>query len=193
MTDPSDSAVPNVTVELKNVATGIVRTTMATSEGIFRFNGVEPGIYDLTIRPPAGFKEYVQKQITLNASEIRELGRITLTVGAVNEQVQVTAIATPVQTASSENSSMVDFEQMAHITVRGRDLMSLLQTIPGANFGTNFLTGGSSGQGNYETVNPFALGALNLNGMGSAANYTVDGVTGMDMAGDSLTTFSAQR
>ena len=118
------------------------------------------------------------------------MGRIKLTVGAVTESVSVTATATPVQTASSENSSMVDFEQMAHVTVRGRDLMSLLQTLPGVNFGTNFLTGGSSGQGNYETVNPFALGALNLNGMGSAANYTVDGVTGMDMAGDSLTTFS---
>ena len=190
VTDPSDLAVSNVTIELKNAATGVSRTTVATTEGIFRFNSVEPGVYDVTVRPPAGFKEFVLNQVTVNASEIRELGRIPLTVGTVTEKVQVTAVATPVQTASSENSSIVDFEQMAHITVRGRDLMSLLQTIPGANFGTNFLTGGSSGQGNYETVNPFALGALNLNGQGSAANYTVDGVTGMDMAGDSLTTFS---
>jgi hypothetical protein len=176
--------VPNVAVELKNVATGVVRSTLATSEGIFRFNSVIPGVYDLTIRPPAGFKEYVQKEITLNASEIRDLGRILLTVGAVNETVQVTAAATPVQTASSENSSMVDFEQFKHITVRGRDLLSLMQTLPGVTFGTNFLTGGSSGQGNNETVNPFALGQMNLNGMGSQANFTVDGVTGMDTAGD---------
>jgi hypothetical protein len=190
VTDPSNLAVPNVKVELKNAATGAIRSTVATGEGIFRFNSVEPGVYSLTIRPGAGFKEYVQTQITLNASEIRELGRIMLTVGAVTESVQVTATSTPVQTASSENSSMVDFDQVAHLTVRGRDLMSLLQTIPGANFGTTFLTQGASGQSNYETVNPFALGALNLNGMGSAANYTVDGVTGMDMAGDSLTTFS---
>ena len=188
--DPTNLAVPNITVELKNVATGAIRTTKATAEGIFRFNGVEPAVYDMTIRPPAGFKQYVETQITLNASEIRELGRLTLTVGGVAESVQVTAAATPVQTASSENSSMIDFDQMAHLTVRGRDLMSLLQTLPGASFGTTFLTQGGSGQSNYETVNPFALGALNLNGMGSAANYTVDGVTGMDTAGDSLTTFS---
>src|SRR6266568_8280090 len=70
--DSSQAAVPNVAVEMKNVATGIVRMTLATSEGIFRFNGVIPGEYDLTIRPPAGFKEYVQQQITLNASEIRD-------------------------------------------------------------------------------------------------------------------------
>src|SRR6266700_3599754 len=109
--DSSQSAVPNVTAELKNVATGVVRMTLTTSEGIFRFNGVIPAVYDLTIRPPAGFKEYVQKEITLNASEIRDLGRISLTVGAVTESVQVTAAATPVQVASSANGSMVDFEQ----------------------------------------------------------------------------------
>ena len=190
VTDPSDLAVPNVTVELKNVATGAVRTTTSTTEGIFRFNGVTPGVYDMTIKPGTGFKEYTQKQITLNISEIRELGEIKLSVGGANETVEVTAAATPVQTASSEHASMVDFEQMAHVTVRGRDLMSLLQTIPGINFGSTYLAQGGSGQGNYETVNPFALGAVNLNGMGSAANYTVDGVTGMDTAGDSLTTFS---
>jgi len=190
VTDPSNSAIPNVSVELKSAATGAVRQTTSTSEGIFRFNAVDPGVYDLTIKPPAGFKEYSQRGITLNASEIREVGHITLTVGAVNESVQVTAEATPVQIASSENAASVDFDQMAHVTVRGRALMALLQTVPGANFGSNFLTGGSSGQGNNETVNPFSLGQLNLNGQGSAANYQVDGVTSMDMAGDSLSTFS---
>jgi len=186
--DPTGSAVPNVSVELKSVATGSVRQTLSTSDGIFRFNGVAPALYDLTIRPPAGFQEYLQTQITLNASEIRELGRIQLTVGAINQKVEVTSAATPVQVASSENGSMVDFEQFKHITVRGRDLLSLMQTLPGVTFGTNFLTGGSSGQGNNETVNPFALGQMNLNGMSSQANFTVDGVTGMDTAGDSLTT-----
>ena len=188
VTDSSQGAVPNVAVEMKNVATGVVRSTLATSEGIFRFNSVIPGVYDLTIRPPAGFKEYVQKEITLNASEIRDLGRISLTRGSGERDGEVTAAATPVQTASSENSSMVDFEQFKHITVRGRDLLSLMQTLPGVTFGTNFLTGGSSGQGNNETVNPFALGQMNLNGMSSQANFTVDGVTGMDTAGDGLTT-----
>ena len=188
VTDSTDAVMPNVSIELKSVATGAVRPTTSTSEGIFRFNNVEPGSYNLTIRPGAGFKEYTQNQITLNASEIRDLGRIKLTVGLVSEEVQVTAAATPVQTASSENASMVDFDQMADVKVRGRDLMSLLQTLPGANFGSNFLTQGGSGQSNYETENPFALGALNLNGLGSAANYTVDGVTSMDMAGDGLST-----
>ena len=108
VTDPSNLVVPGVSVELKSAATGAIRKTTATTEGIFRFNNVPPGPYDLTIQPKAGFKAYVQQNIVLNASEIRELGRITLTVGAVSEAVQVTAAATPVQTASSENASMLD-------------------------------------------------------------------------------------
>src|SRR6185437_10284327 len=84
----------------------------------------------------------------------------------------------------------LDFNQMANLTVRGRDAMSMLQTLPGVTFGTTFLTQGASGQSNFETVNPFALGSMNLNGQGSAANYTIDGVTSMDMAGDGLSTVS---
>src|SRR5258708_11993368 len=76
--DSSQAAMPNVTVEMKNLATGIVRTTTSTSEGIFRFNSVIPAVYDLTIRPPAGFKEYLQTEITLNPTHIPPLGRIAL-------------------------------------------------------------------------------------------------------------------
>src|SRR5436190_23788550 len=68
ITDPTGSVVPDVKAELKSVATGVVRETASTSEGIFRFNGVAPGVYDLNIKPPTGFSEYTQTQITLNAS-----------------------------------------------------------------------------------------------------------------------------
>src|SRR5947208_2381737 len=125
VTDPSDLAVPNQTVDLTNSATNAIRTAKTTPEGIFRFNTLEPGVYHLTIHPGAGFQQYVVNQITLNVSETRDLGRLRLSLGSVTESVSVTAAATPVQTASSENSSIVDFDQMAHLTVRGRDVMSM--------------------------------------------------------------------
>jgi len=177
-------------VELKSVDTGAVRTGKTTDEGIFRFNSLLPGVYDLTIRPGAGFQQYVVNKITLNVSETRDLGHLRLSLGSVTESVSVTAAATPVQIASSENSSIIDPDQMAHMTVRGRDVMSMLQTLPGVSFGNTYVTQGGSGQSNNETVNPFALGSMNLNGKGSAANYTVDGMTAMDMAGDGLSTTS---
>jgi hypothetical protein len=56
--------MPNVTVELKNVATGAVRTTISTAEGIFRLNSVQPDVYDLTVKAGTGFRDYIQRQIT---------------------------------------------------------------------------------------------------------------------------------
>jgi hypothetical protein len=191
VTDPSQSAVPNVTVELKNVATSIVRTTTtATSEGIFRFNSVVPAVYDLTIRPPAGFKEYVQKQITLNASEIRELGRISLTVGAVNETVQVTAAATAGPDRFERELASGRFRTDGARHGPGTRPDVALADHSRREFWNYFPNPRRQRTEQLRNGEPFAPGALNLNGMGSQANYTVDGVTSMDTAGDSLTTFS---
>src|SRR6267154_1339302 len=83
--------------------TGAVITTTTGAEGIFRFNSLVPAIYNLTIKSAAGFKTYQQSNIEVTASEVRDLGRIPLTLGAITEQVSVTAAATPIQTASGEN------------------------------------------------------------------------------------------
>ncbi len=62
VTDPSDAAVPGATVELKNLANGAVRTTISTSEGIFRFNAVTPGTYDMTVKSGTGSKSLFRKK-----------------------------------------------------------------------------------------------------------------------------------
>src|ERR1035437_10376024 len=91
MTDSSNAAVPGAQVELKNLSTGFVRTTASGPEGIFRFNSLDPARYDLTIKPTAGFKTYAQKSIDVTANEVRDLGRVALELGALTEQVSVTA------------------------------------------------------------------------------------------------------
>src|SRR5580700_10127097 len=96
--DPGDAAVPGAQVELKNIATGAVITTTTGAEGIFRFNSLVPATYSLTIKPSTGFKTYQESSIDVTASEIRDLGRIPLSLGQITEQVSVTAAATPIQT-----------------------------------------------------------------------------------------------
>src|SRR5437667_8324968 len=71
--DTSDSAVPGVEVELKNTATGAVTKTVTGAEGLFRFNSLVPATYNLTIKPPAGFKTYTQSDIAVTANEVRDL------------------------------------------------------------------------------------------------------------------------
>src|SRR5260370_19600668 len=128
--DPADAPVPGVPVELKTTATGVVMATAPEADGIFRFNSLIPATYDLTIKSAAGFKTYPQSSIEVTANEVRDLGRISLSLGAVAENVTVSAVATPVQTGSSENSKLIDQYQMSNVTLKGRDLLGLLVTLP---------------------------------------------------------------
>ena len=135
--DPGDASVPGARVELMNIATGAVIATTTGAEGIFRFNSLVPATYNLTIKPSSGFKTYVQNNIEVTASEVRDLGRISLALGAVTESVSVSAAATPIQTASSENSKLVDPAQMNGITLKGRDLFGLLVMLPASYLGAS--------------------------------------------------------
>src|ERR1019366_1438770 len=113
-------------------------------EGIFRFNSIEPAVYSLTIKAGSGFKALNLNDINVTATEIRDLGRLKLELGALTEQIEVTAASTLVQTASSENSKLVDAGQVMDLTLRGRDLFGVLQTIPGFNAGDTYITQGSA-------------------------------------------------
>jgi hypothetical protein len=95
VTDPGDAAVPGTTIELKNTSTGAVRSTTSTGEGIFRFNSIEPAVYNLTVKAGSGFKALELNDINVNAAEVRELGRLKLALGALTEAVEVTAVTTP--------------------------------------------------------------------------------------------------
>jgi hypothetical protein len=88
-------------------------------------------------------------------------------------QVQVTASATPVQTTSSENSKLVDNNQMVDLSLKGRDLLAaVLTTVPGVYFGNAYLTGGDSAS---ESA---ALQNIQINGGGTGqVNLQVDGIT----------------
>src|SRR5208283_5785718 len=96
--DSSNAAVPGAQLQAKNLRTGAVRTTVSGPEGIFVFNSLDPADYNLSIKA-TGFKSYDQNNIAITANAPRDLGRVALALGAITEEISVTAAATPVQTA----------------------------------------------------------------------------------------------
>ena len=183
VTDSSGAAVPGAQVEAKNLRTAAVRNTVSGPEGIFVFNSLEPAAYNVTVKA-TGFKTLEQSNIDITANAPRDLGKLALSVGALTEEITVAATSAPVSTASSENSKLVDTSQMEDITLKGRDMFAILQTIPGVNMGTAYLTGGDA------TSETTGLGALNVNGGGNErANFTVDGVTDIDTGNNGQTAF----
>jgi len=181
--DSSNAAVPGAQVSAKDLRTGAVRNTVTTAEGIFVLSSLNPDTYNVTIKAN-GFKTYETNNVDITANAPRDLGRIALVLGALTEEISVTAAATPVQTASSENSTLVDETEAMEIALKGRDLFAILQTVPGVYLGNTYLTSGDA------TSETNGMGSLNINGTGGErANFTVDGVTDLDTGNNGQTDF----
>lgn len=183
--DSTGAAVAGALIQAKNLTTGALRNTISGPEGIFVFSSLMPAHYNITIRHP-GFQTYAQNSIDITANEERDLGRLPMTLGAVNEEVMVTAQATPVQTASSENSKLVDETQMADLTLKGRDMFAMMATLPGVSFGNQYLTG--TGGDSTEGQNGFYYLSINGDSL-SRTGFMVDGVENVNTAGEQLVNY----
>ena len=47
VTDTEGGVLPGVTMTLRNIDTGVVRTIVTEGDGVYRFAGLAPGRYDL--------------------------------------------------------------------------------------------------------------------------------------------------
>ncbi len=115
----------------------------------------------------AGFKQYEKRDLRLPASDRLDISDIQLQVGAVIEVVEVKAEGAQVQTASAERSGLLDSKEITDLMSRGRDVMSLLQVLPGV---VDDATGG-------DTLGAF--GTPTMQGVRQQYNsLNVDGISG---------------
>ena len=104
--DSSQSPVPAADVVLASEDAGTSWRSKTNSTGTFVFTSIPPGRLTLTITAQ-GFKSYQATDITLTPLQRLSLGTAVLEVGNVTESITVSAPATPVQTASTERSSVL--------------------------------------------------------------------------------------
>src|SRR5581483_7904900 len=128
--DSNGDVVPNADVTLTNQQTGDTRVVKTGNLGDFIFATLQPGTYTVLIKAQ-GFKELEKRDLNLSASERLSAGELRLALGSVKEEVTVEANATPVQTNSGERSALLDSTQVENLMSRGRDLLALLDILPG--------------------------------------------------------------
>jgi hypothetical protein len=175
ITDQADAVVPKAALTATETATGKTHTATSDDAGFFRFNDLPPGQYKLLVQAP-GFKAYAVTGIELATGETRALGKLVLQIGAVSEEVTVTAASTPVQTASSERADSVTPTELNEIALKGRDPFSFVQLLPGV---VDSLIGGR------DIENAYSMGSLQINGANAqSVNVLMDGVTEMDEGGN---------
>ena len=113
VTDQSRSAIAGARVRLTNLGTSVVRNTETDSSGRYLFDLAEPARYSLSVEA-SGFAPFVAPSVLL-----QQRGDVTvdvsLTLGSITQEVQVTAAAAQVQFNSSKLETTVDSQIAASV------------------------------------------------------------------------------
>lgn len=175
--DPTNLAVSGARVALVQVTTGVGLEATTSELGSFYFGSLAPGEYSISVEY-TGFKKYEKTGIVLSASESLSIGDIRLEVGAPTETITVQAEGTVVQTASSERSGVLTNSQLDGLLIRGRNVTSLLELLPGVvdvqgareNLARNWTI---HVQGNRRGTNNLTLDGVSMATVGIQANSPV--------------------
>jgi len=175
VTDPSGAAIPNATVTLTNVGTNNSEIEKTDSTGVYFFKLVSPGSYSLAISG-AGFADYVQTGIVMNAN-LYATQNVKLRVAtAKGETVSVSADAELIDTTTAELGMTVNQESMADLPLNGRDPSTLALLAPG------MVDAGKAGvswsQSGFSF--PTEVAASANGGRIGSTYYMLDGVSNMD-------------
>ena len=162
--DPTAAAVAGAEVRVINQVDKTSRSFTTESTGEFTFTNLPPGTYTVSVKV-AGFKQLDKSDLHLTEGDTLGVGDLKLDVGAVSETVTVVAQGAVIQTESGDRTNLIDSTEVMDMLARGRDVMSMLQMLPGV---INDNTGGDV-LGQYST--PTMSGgrsfynALNIDGI----------------------------
>lgn len=108
--DQSGAAVPNITVQVKNIDTNQISTAATDGQGNYTVPFLRPGNYSLIVEAP-GFKKFTREGLTLNVGQTAGIN-ITLELGAVTETVNVVAETPLLETAKSDRGQVIDSQRV---------------------------------------------------------------------------------
>jgi hypothetical protein len=188
VTDPSGALVPNATVVIKNLATGVSQSHETSTAGYYRFTLLPASVYELTATA-SGFKTTVQENIRLDIASVRTVN-ITLELGTATTEVTVTAAPPPVESSQGRVSGLIEQSKVEDLPLVGRNFFTLVVLTPGV---TGLPSGGgqSYAQATGDIFTTEYGVALNANGQrGMSNNFAVDSGSTNNVAHGGLTNFS---
>lgn len=151
--DSTGAVVPNATVKLVNVNTGLENTATASGDGIYNFTLLQPGNYSVAVTSGSFAEQKLEVEV--------QVGRTTdanFTLGASDVSAVVEVTAEGVQTTSSNSDAVINETAINNLPINGRRFQDFVTLTPSAQ------VEGSRGQ-------------ISLSGQrGINGNVNVDGV-----------------
>src|SRR5580692_2148322 len=201
ITDPSGAVIQGAAINVKNIETGVMRTTSTNASGQYFVLDLPVGEYRVTASNP-NFREAGWSVKLIVNQEARV--DLTLQVGAnAGDVVKASGDAPMVSTSTSDVSGLVGEQAIKNLPLNGRSYDLLLTLNPGIVNFTSQKTGGT-GISNSTTANNFAVNGNRpqqnlflLNGIeytGAAENnMTPGGASGQLLGVDAVREFNVQR
>jgi hypothetical protein len=161
--DSSGGVLPNVTVTVTNVETGLTRTVKTSDDGEFRIPELPVGRYEVK-GEHAGFKIATRQGITLEVTQ-QAVINLDFQVGSTDQQVVVNEEAPMVNTQNATLGGTVDETKMTELPLNGRNYIDLALYQPGVNpdknqnnqGGTSFSVNGAPPRSNNFTLDGAVL------------------------------------
>ena len=163
MTDSSEAVIAATSITVTNAATGAERIVQTNEAGYYTVPLLPPGEYAINVEQD-GFKSINRTGLILEVDQRAEVNFV-LEVGAVTEQIEVTADAIQLQTSDASRGQVIENKRIVELPLNGRDYNQLallsagaVQPLPGARFG------GFSVAGQRVTQNNYLLDGVDNNG-----------------------------
>ncbi|MDE1163534.1 MAG: TonB-dependent receptor [Acidobacteriaceae bacterium] len=166
LVDSTGSLIPNATVTVNNLDTGISFTHSSKSDGAFDFLALPTGRYSVTVLE-AGFATKIISPIFVTVSR-SDLGKVSLAVGSSSTQVEVGDATPLLDVTQSQVSETFTINQIANLPLAGGfDKLALLE--PGVV---------QTHDGNFANTN--GAGFSSQGQRGRSNNFEIDGQSNND-------------
>ena len=129
--DVSGGVMPGVEVEIRNIATNVVRTVQSNEVGRYEVVALQPGDYEVAAST-VGFAKLVRKGITLAVGQ-RAVVDLSLQVSATSSTLVVDANTSVVETDKTDVSTVVNLKDVMNLPMNGRRWDAFTLTTPGAS------------------------------------------------------------
>src|SRR5262245_19613508 len=110
VSDSQEAVVGGAQGQLRNQATGAVRTASTNETGIYIFTLIPPGHYDIEVVAP-GFRTHRDTGLTVNVALAARLD-VRLEVVGVSESVEITEVVSMLNTESAAQGTVIGGEKI---------------------------------------------------------------------------------
>jgi outer membrane receptor protein involved in Fe transport len=207
VTDVSGAVVPDASVQVTNVDTGVSQTVKTDSQGRYTVVDLIVGNYEVRASAP-GFQTVVRTGITTTVGS-QLVVDVALSPGQQQQTVTVQAEASQVDVVSSTLSSVVEQKQIADLPLNGRNFTDLIALAPGITTGNgvgapagganllygleaNFSVSGARAEGQAYLLDDVDIQGFWAHGSGSGVLGTTLGIEAIAEFEVLTNTYSAQ-